>query len=414
MPLSSFAQYRAVISIAIIVSALVGFLAGAVAPPYLGLAQPLASPPTMVQNPTTGETTKVISEEQQVINLVERAKPAVVSIIITKELPKYERFYYNPFGDDPFFRQFFGDRFPGFQVPSQRQNGTERRQVGAGSGFIVSADGYIVTNRHVVADEAADYTTVLNDGRKFPAKVLARDPVKDIAIIKIEAGGDLPFLTFGKKEDIKVGQTVVVIGNALGEFSNTVSKGVISGVSRSLIAGDSFGRTEQLTGVIQTDAAVNPGNSGGPLLNLKGEVVGMSTAVAQGAENIGFALPADEIVKDLEQVKAGQKIVYPFLGVRFTMIDEEIQEANNLPVDYGALVVRGENRTDLAVVPGGPADKAGIGENDIILEINGIKLNEQHPLNEVINRFKPGDKVNLKVLSKGQERTVSVELGERK
>jgi len=406
---------RTTVSVAIIVSALVGFLAGGAAnsPALAGIFDwllPSQEAPAVTQVPApTGGTVNVISEEQQVVALAERATPAVVSIIVTKELPKYERYYVNPFGSNDPFGDFFGNNF---LVPQQRQNGTEKRQVGAGSGFLVSAEGLIITNKHVVSDESADYTVVLNDGSKHPAKVLARDPVKDISVVKIE-GANFPFLALGNIDEIKIGQTVVAIGNALGEFSNTVSKGVISGMSRSIIAGD--GRTsEQLTGVLQTDAAINPGNSGGPLLNLKGEVIGMNTAVAQGAENIGFAIPVDELKKDLEQVKSGKQIVYPFLGVRYMMIDEEIAKANNLPVQEGALVVRGEQRTDLAVVPGGPADKAGVVENDIILKINDVALTTKLALGQALNRYKVGDTVTLTILHKGVEKKVSVKLEERK
>lgn len=405
---------RTTVSIAIIVSALVGFLAGGAAnsPAMAGFfdfLKPVA-PIVGSNNPITGEVNgNMGNEEAQVVALAQKATPAVVSIIVTKELPRYEKFYTNPFGDNPFFDNFFGQDFV---VPQQRQNGTEKRQIGAGSGFVVSADGLVLTNKHVVSDEKADYTVVLNDGSKHPAKVLARDPVKDIAIVKIE-GANLAFLSLGKNDEVKIGQTVVAIGNALGQFSNTVSKGVVSGMSRSIVAGDGYS-SEQLTGVLQTDAAINQGNSGGPLLNLKGEVIGMNTAVATNAQNIGFAIPADELRGDLERIQKGESIVYPFLGVRFTMIDAEIAKANNLPVQNGALVLRGENRTDLAVVPGGPADKAGLVENDIILKINDLELNSQNSLNDVIARFKPNEKVTLTILHKGSQQKVGVTLGERK
>jgi len=352
----------------------------------------------------------VSSEEEVVINVVKKAVPAVVSIVASKDVPQFERYYFNPFGDDPFFREFFGPDF-GFDIPQYRQKGTTKQRISAGTGFIVSSDGLIVTNKHVVADETAEYTVILNDKRKFNAKILAKDPVQDIAILKIEAK-DLSTLTLGNSDSIQIGQTVIAIGYALGEFTNTVSKGIISGLGRTIDASAGFGKSETLRGVIQTDTAINPGNSGGPLLNLRGEVIGVNVAIASGAENIGFALPINEVMKDLDQLKVKGKIVYPYLGVRYVIINQEIKEKNNLPVDYGALIIRGD-KNELAVVPGSPADKAGILENDIILEINGIKIDNDNNLADIIARYRPGDQVTLKVLSKGREKLVTVKLGER-
>lgn len=353
------------------------------------------------------------SQEQKVVKVVNQAVPSVVSVVITKDLPVYERVFRNPFQNDPFFRQFFGDDFGGFQVPELRQKGTEKQKIGAGSGFIVDqAKGLIVTNRHVVQDKEADYTVVLNDGAKLPAQVLARDPIQDIAILKVEADNLPPALALGDSSQLQLGQAVIAIGNALGEFSNTVSVGVISGLSRSLTARGPSG-AQNLQGVIQTDAAVNPGNSGGPLIDLNGEVIGVNTAVAQGAENIGFAIPINDVKKDLEQVEKQGKITTPFLGIRYITITKDLAKQENLPRDYGALIVRGQEPGQVAVVPGSPADKAGLRENDIILEFNGQKLTADNPLFSVITRFRPGDKVKLKVYSKGKEKEIEVELGER-
>lgn len=422
---SLFVQYRTVVSISIIVSALVGYLAGAIGHP-LALARLFtatgtpAAPQTTLVAPTSADTSAALSQDRQVVNLVKRSSPAVVSIIITKDVPKYETYYVNPFGgsdspfgNDPFFNQFFGNGAPNIQVPRQRQNGTQQEQVGAGSGFVVRKDGLIVTNRHVVEDTNASYTVILNDGGKYPANVLARDPVKDIAIIKIKAGKELPTLPLGDDSNIQIGQTVIAIGNALGQFSNTVSKGVVSGLSRSIVAGNDIGQSEQLNGVIQTDAAINPGNSGGPLIALNGNVIGMNTAVAQGAQSIGFAIPIDEVKSDLTQIENGGKIVYPYLGVRYTMITPAIKKANNLSVSDGALITRGQQVTDLAVIPGSPADKAGLVENDIILEVNGIKLTQNNPLVQVISKFKPGKTVTLTVFHRGSTEHVQVTLGQR-
>ncbi len=360
-----------------------------------------------------GEKVVKVEEESAVISAVEKVSPAVVSIIITKDLPIIEKYYTTPPNSD-FFQQFFGDNFGDFfGIPQYRQKGTEKREVGGGSGFIISSDGYVVTNKHVVSDEAAEYTVLMNDGNKYSAQVLARDPVNDLAILKVDVKG-LKAVELGDSSKLKVGQSVIAIGNALGEFRNTVSTGVISGLLRSITAGGAGIGTEQLVGVIQTDASINPGNSGGPLLNIAGHVIGINTAIVQGAQNIGFAIPINELKNSIESVKKTGKITRPWLGVRYVLINKQIAEANKLSVDYGALVVRGEERTDLAVVPGSPADKAGLAENDIILEVNGQKITEENPLANVIGKFKVGDETTLKVLRKGEEKEVKVKLGEMK
>ena len=356
-----------------------------------------------------------IEEESAVIEAVENVSPAVVSIIVTKDLPIIEQYYSEPFGSD-FFRQFFGDDFDDFfspGIPQYRQKGTEEREVGGGTGFLVSSDGYIITNKHVVLDQEADYTVLMNDETRHEAEILARDPVNDLAILKIK-GSNFPYIELGDSSNLKVGQSVIVIGNALGEFRNTVSTGVISGLARSVIAGGVGIGSEQLIGVIQTDASINPGNSGGPLLNLVGQVIGINTAMAAEAENIGFAIPVNEVKNIYESVKKYGRIIRPWLGVRYVQINKAIAEANKLDVEYGALIVRGEERTDLAVIPGSPADKAGLEENDIILEVNKKKVDDNNPLAKAISQFKPGDEVTLKVLHKGEEREIKVILEEMK
>jgi serine protease Do len=362
------------------------------------------------------ETAKIVKveEESAVVTAVEKTSPAVVSIIITKDLPIIEQYYSDPFGGSDFFEQFFGGNFRDFfGVPQYRQKGTEKKEVGGGTGFIASSDGYIITNKHVVTDEAAEYTVLMNDETKYAAKVLARDPVNDLAVLKIE-GSNFSAVELGDSTNLKVGQTVIAIGNALGEFRNTVSTGVISGLARSVVAGGAGIGSEQLLGVIQTDASINPGNSGGPLLNLSGQVIGINTAMAQGAENIGFAIPVNEIKNAYAAVKKYGRIVRPWLGVRYTVIDKTMAEQNKLAVDYGALIVRGENPADLAVIPGSPADKAGLVENDIILEINGQKLDDGHPLVRQIAQFQPGDEITLKIMHRGEEKEMRLKLEEMK
>lgn len=347
------------------------------------------------------------SQEEKIIQVIAEASGAVVSIIITKDLPIIEEYFFEPFKE---FEEFFGPFFE-FKIPKYRQKGTEKREIGGGTGFIVSEEGMILTNAHVVSDKEAEYTVLTNDGKKYPAKVLARDQFLDLAIIKIEDKKKFPVLKLGDSDKLQIGQTVIAIGNALGEFRNTVSVGVISGLGRTVTAGDSqtFLTMED---VIQTDAAINRGNSGGPLLNLKGEVIGINFAMAQAAENIGFAIPINKAKKDIEQVKTLGKVVYPFLGVGYLLINEKIQRENNLPVDYGAWIVKGE-KGEPAIVPGSAAEKVGLKEGDIILEFNGEKITTKNTLAKIIRKYNPGDKVVLKILRNGKEKNLEVVLGQR-
>jgi len=357
-------------------------------------------------NQAANVTMQVVDEESQVVDVVAKASPAVVSIVASAEVPKFETYYSDPGIDlPPDLQQFFN-----FQIPQQRQNGTQKQEIGAGTGFLASSDGYIITNKHVVADEKAEYTVYLNDdkhlGEKITAKVLARDPGNDLAILKIDKT-DLPFLTFGDSAKLKVGQTAITIGYALGEFDNTVSKGVVSGLSRSITAASGQGQ-ERLTNLIQTDAAINPGNSGGPMLNLAGQVIGVNVAMANG-QNIGFALPAASAQEAYDQVKNTGTIKakdVAFLGVRYLPITDNLQSQNNLPFDYGVLVTRGDTNQDLAVMPGSPADKAGLVENDIILEADGQKITLKNQLSDIIATRRPGDRIKLKIYHKGQIKAV--------
>lgn len=355
------------------------------------------------------EKQDIFSQENFVINTVKKTNPAVVSIMISKEVPKYET-YIDPNNN---IQNPFADLFPGFSfnipsTPQYRQNGTEKKEIGGGSGFLVSSDGLIVTNKHVVEEKDADYTVFTNDGKKHTAKVIARDPVLDVAILKI-TGFDFPYLSLGDSDSLEVGQSVIAIGNALAEFRNTVSVGVVSGLARSVTASGSGG-SEVLDHVIQTDAAINPGNSGGPLLSLSGKVIGVNVAIVQGSQNIGFALPVNSIKSVINSVKTTGKIVRPYIGIRYVSINSEMKEKNNLSVDYGVLVKSGATSSDLAVIPGSPADKAGIVENDIILEIDGIKLDDKNNLASIVRAKNVGQKINLKILHKGEEKNITLTL----
>lgn len=341
---------------------------------------------------------KILPQEEVVVGVVERSAPAVFSVVATKDVPVVERFFIDPFGDS-FFR-----------IPQFRQRGTEEQEVSAGTGFFVSDAGVALTNKHVVADKEANYTVLLNDGRKLPARVLARDPVQDIAVLKVD-GSKVPFLKLGDSARVRSGSTVIAIGNALGEFRNTVSVGVVSGLHRSITALGGATGPESLQELIQTDAAINPGNSGGPLLNLQGEVVGMNTAIAQGAENVGFAIPIEKAKKDIEEVKRTGKITVPFLGVRYVVITKEFAEEEKLKRDFGVLV--GGVTGTPGVVVGSPAAKAGLKEGDIILEFNGETLGADKSLATLIQDKKVGDEVTLKIFRDDKEIELKATLTER-
>ena len=341
-------------------------------------------------------------------DIVSRASPAVLSVVATKDIPVIEQYFVDPFGGDEFLKQFF----PDLRVPQYRQKGTEKLKVSSGSGFFVSPDGYLVTNKHVVEDQDAEYSIVTNDKKTLKAKVIARDPLNDLAVLKVE-GNNFTFVKLGNSDDVKIGHTVIAIGNALGEFANSVSVGIVSGLMRDIIASGAKSGPEALTEVMQTDAAINPGNSGGPLLNLKSEAIALNVAMAQGAENIGFALPINQIKRGLGEAKEKGKITYPLLGVRYTLVTPEIKEKQKLAVDYGALVLKGQNG-EAAVVLGSPADKAGIKEKNIILEFGGVKITKNTPLAKLIQNNKVGNKVKLKILRDGKESTLELTLEERK
>ena len=339
-------------------------------------------------------------EKSPIVEVAKKVCPGVITIVISKDLPKIEGFYSFPFGGQEF-------------VIPKIEKGKEKTKIGGGSGFIVSSDGYVLTCSHVVSDPEADYTVIVDPQYKYRAKILAKDPLVDVAILKID-GKNFPFLELGDSGQIELGETVVAIGNPLGEFEDTLSAGIVSGLSRKITAcsGVPFKATS-LRGLIQTDAAINPGNSGGPLVNLEGKTIGINTAMVMGAQNIGFAIPIDYAKKILEEVKKYGKIKRPFLGVRYIILNQEIAKANKLPVDYGALIVR-ESLGESALVKGSAADKAGLKEYDIILESSGEKITQENPLADLLQKFKIGDEISLKVLREGKEINLKVKLEEKK
>src|SRR3990167_11274235 len=341
------------------------------------------------------------------IEAVKKVSPAVVSIVISKLLPSVKRAGPMPFLPPNLFPPDDIGVLPG-------QGEKEKVKVGGGSGFIVHPDGLILTNKHVVFDPEAEYTVVANDGKEYQAKVLARDPITDIAVVKVDAQG-LPTVQLGNSKKLELGQTVIAIGNALGMFQNSVSKGIISGLSRSISAAlGTDGEMEHLRGVLQTDVAINQGNSGGPLINLDGEAIGINTAIIFGAQNIGFSIPINWAKQDLEDIIKYGRIVKPYLGLQYIKLDKKLQKQYSLPVDYGALVTRHHRPDSVAVVPNSPAERAGLKENDIILELDGEELDGEQDLAERLQKFKVGEKVDMTVLRGKEKKHLEATVEERK
>ncbi len=409
--------YCGVITITVIISFVVSSIGGfafsgigiALYQKYIKKEQPIIQ-----QNVT-------VQEESETIEAVKKVEPSVVSIVVSQDVEKlYQQQYQSPF-NDPFFNDFFNgfglnDQTPNQQTPdnnSDSSGDTESQKIGGGSGFIISTDGLILTNKHVVSFSDVKYTVITNDEQQYEARVLAKDPVNDMAILKIDASNLTP-VELGDSDSLQIGQTVIAIGYALGEYHNTVTKGVVSGLGRAITAGDNTGQsTEDLSNIIQTDAAINPGNSGGPLINIAGQVIGINTAIDSSGQLIGFAMPVNDAKIDIESAQKNGEISTPYLGVRYQMIDQSIAKSNNLSYDYGALVARGTGSDELAVVPGSPADKAGIVENDIILEVAGEKVDSKNTLVKLINKHKIGEEIELKIWHKGEEKTMTIQLEKR-
>lgn len=318
-----------------------------------------------IQSPIEQKTT-VLDEENVVIDVVDKTSSSVVAIGATTRT-------FNPF--DP------------FSVP-RSQNAT------IGTGFVVSDKGIIVTNKHVVSETGIKYNVVTKDGKKYEIRKIYRDPVLDLAIVQVE-GEDLKALELGDSSKLKVGQTVIAIGNALGRFTNTVTTGVVSGVGRRVVA-------ESLDDLIQTDAAINPGNSGGPLLNSAGQVIGVSVAVSEGAQNIGFAIPINSVKKITDEFIATGSVSRPFLGVSYRFISRDVAILNDIP--QGAFIQE--------IVPGSAADKAGLEAGDIITKIDGQAVDSEKRISDTITGKKIGDRMDLIVWNDGKERNLTATLQE--
>ncbi len=313
----------------------------------------------------------VIEEESATIDAVESVSPAVVSIVV-KTI-----------------------EFDFFNGPSQNESGI-------GTGFIVSPNGLIVTNSHVVNNTRGEYSVVLKNGETYNVEKIHLDTISDLAILEITAR-DLPVVELGDSDTLKVGQKAIAIGNALGRYQNTVTMGVISGVGREFYASAGFGSRGTLQeNAIQTDAALNPGNSGGPLLNLAGQVVGINVATTIGADNISFAVPVNTLKPLLEIFEKEGRIIRPYLGITYTAITKELAALRRLP--EGAFISR--------VIPESPAEKAGLKRGDIIVKFDGNDVNSEYLLSREIAKRKVGDRVEIVVDRSGQQETMQVTLDE--
>lgn len=279
---------------------------------------------------------------------------------------------------------------------------------GQGTGIILTSDGLILTNNHVIAGASA-LTVFTSDGKKYTGTLVAADPNNDYAFVRINAKGLTP-AKLGSSANVQIGQRVVAIGNALGQFKNTVTDGIISGKGRPVTASDqgTGAGAENLQNLFQTDAAINPGNSGGPLVSLDGAVIGMNTAVAGNAQNIGFAIPIDEIKAAINSVEKQGKIERPYLGVRYVPISPSFAQANNIPVKNGAYITG--DAQHLAILPNSPAEKAGLKAGDIITKIDSQQIDQDHTLTSLLSKKKVGDKVTLTYIRDGKTQTVDVTL----
>jgi len=338
------------------------------------------------------------AEQSQTILAVKAVREAVVSIVVNQkvQIPASETVFVNPQTGEVRREQH----------PAQEAV----KEYGRGSGFIVRQDGLIVTNKHVVNIQNPIITVFTNDGNYYSAEIKGLDALNDVAIIKIN-GKNLPTVVIGNSDDIEIGQTVLAVGNSLGRYQNTVTKGIVSGIGRSITASTNGGVTETLADTLQTDAAINAGNSGGPLITLDGHVIGINTAIDSAGQSVGFSIPINIVTPIVSSLVRTGRIIHARLGVRFIMITPELKAANNLPAADGAYLAPGPSG-EPSVVPGSPAEKAGIKAGDIITAVNNIKLDYKKSLQSVIANLAPGMQVNLKILRNSQTLGVTTTLDE--
>jgi S1-C subfamily serine protease len=293
------------------------------------------------------------------------------------------------------------------------------REVGGGTGFIIDPSGLAVTNKHVVGSDAYQYAAILSDGTRFDVSVEARDPSNDIAIIRLSAPsgtyaeellGDLPYAELGNSADLQVGEPVFAIGNALAEYSNTTTAGIISALGRKVVANDGLGAVSNLYGLIQTDAAINFGNSGGPLVNLDGEVIALNTALDDEAQGIGFAIPIDDVKPAISSYHRYSEIIRPRLGVRYIMLTPSKANTLELAVSEGALLIADPESGDPAILSDSSAEKIGLEEEDVILGVNGVNVSLDSTLQDLVGQKQVGDEVTLLIWRDGDQFEVNVVL----
>lgn len=357
-------------------------------------------------------------EESDGIEAINKMSGSVVSIVATRDLNIYYQNSY-PLGWNGYLEQANVNAAP---------DEVRKQKLGGGTGFIITNDGLVLTNRHVVDVAGIDYTVVLKDGTEFKAEVVSQDPFYDIAVMRMLVDqdespeikekkeamlGTLPVVRFGDSDVLQVGQKVFAVGNALAQYDNTVTSGIISAKGRNVIAGGASSGPEALTGLIQTDAAINPGNSGGPLINLDGEVIGVNVAIDEVAQSVGFAIPINDIKPILTSIQKYGKIVRPVLGVRYLSLNTEIAKELNLAVGHGALLVGNQDAGVFAVAPGGPAAAVGLQRGDVILEIDGIKLDRDYSLQNGIQFKQPGELIKIKYWRAGETFDVELTLGQQ-
>jgi serine protease Do len=345
-------------------------------------------------------------EEKKIIRIIKDTMPSVVSIVISEHLEDVEK-------------DMMADIYPAghinkSKIPKEYVDSRGMVQIGGGSGFVVDEKrGLILTNRHVISQPKSEYQVVTNDGKKYPAAVMTVDAVNDVAILSVPSL-HLPALPLGDASKLDLGQMVIAIGNAMGIFKNTVSVGIVSGLSRSIMAqSDPNSPPQELRGLIQTDAAINPGNSGGPLLNSNGRVIGINAAIISGAQNIGLAIPVSAAVRDLADIKEFGRVRRPYFGVRYVIIDENIATKRNLKVKQGALVTA-EGPQDDPVIDGSPAEEAGILPGDIILSVNNKEINETTTIQDCLQDLSADDEIPVAIIRDGEKMQRLVRLKERK
>ena len=363
------------IIILITLSVLLGFVAGYFGAKFHGRYHPAPSTTDRLLEVRQ----KITSESEHIADIASKVGPSIVSIRTTQRL------------------------------------GTPAHDIGrleAGTGIIVTSDGYIITNRHLIPEDVQKIEIELSDGTIYDdVDIIGRDPRRwiDIAFLKINGVDDLAPAEFGDSDGVKVGDYVIAIGNVLGQYSNSVTTGIISGRSRPVTVADDNHTTERLTNLLQTDAAINLGNSGGPLININGQVVGINTAVAD-ANSVGFAIPVNDIMGIISGVISTGRYIVPYLGVTYEVIDEQYADERGFALTEGAHIV-GDSDVS-GVVDDSPAAKAGIKDNDIVTEVNDIKVDQYNPLRSLVGRYQPGDVVSIGIYRDNQHMSLDVTLGE--